>query len=120
MSADDQSRAANPADAHNPMPVYKDGPEESIESAPRKGLVSVGPGGNLDLDNAFTYHAPHGDQIVRYAALRSAGKDLAAAIAASCPPSPERTAAINRVREAIMWANASIACHEKPPTTDTP
>lgn len=82
-------------------------------------LVNSGPGGNLDLDNVFTYHAPFGDQVIRYAALRNAGWELARLIA-SCPPSPERSTAIAKVREAVMWANASIACHEKDPGLPEP
>lgn len=82
----------------------------------RTNLVSSGPGGNLDLANIFSYHAPFGDQVTRYGDIRDEGWNLARLIGEVCPPSPERTTAINKVREAIMWANASIACNEKDPS----
>lgn len=64
------------------------------------------------LDNWFSYHAPKGDQPARYEALRSAGKEFAKVIVGSCPPSADRTVALRKVREAVMTANASIACGE--------
>jgi hypothetical protein len=68
-----------------------------------------------DLENIFTYHAPFGTQQERYVVLRNAGKTLAAVVLASCPPSAERTLALRKIEEAVMWANASIARNEKPP-----
>jgi len=64
------------------------------------------------IDNAFIYHAPKGDQVERYQSIRDKGKDLALHIASNCPYSIERDEAIKKLREAIMWANASIACNE--------
>lgn len=77
--------------------------------------VNVGPGGGLDLDNVFTYHAPHGTQPARYEMIRELGRHLAEGVGVHCPPSPERSTALAKVREAVMWANAAIACNEKPP-----
>lgn len=74
--------------------------------------VNVGPGGTPDLDNLFTYHPPHGDQVERYGTIRAAGLTFAEEIAESCPPSPERSTALTKIREAVMWANAAIACNE--------
>jgi len=65
-----------------------------------------------DLDNIFTYHAPKEDQPQRYEALRKGGKYLAEMILQNCPNSRERAIAVTKLREAIMWANASIACNE--------
>jgi hypothetical protein len=64
------------------------------------------------IHNWFMYHAPKGDQAGRYEDIRTVGRELARAMLQHCPESPERTTAINKVREAIMWANASIACNE--------
>lgn len=66
----------------------------------------------LDLDNLFTYHRPFGNQAKRYEEMRAAGKSLAQTIVKLAPSSPEQTLAIRRVQEAVMWANASIACNE--------
>lgn len=67
---------------------------------------------NIDLDNLFTYHPPKGDQVERYAKLREAGKALAQSILDNTPPSADQSAAIRHVREAVMTANAAIACNE--------
>lgn len=65
-----------------------------------------------DISKFFSYHAPKGDQQVRYEELRSKGKELADLICRYCPPSADTTAALRKLREAIMTANASIACGE--------
>lgn len=87
---------------------------ETTADLPPATRVNVGPGGSLDLDNVFTYHPPTASQVDRYTDLRSTGRLLAASIDAHCPPSPERSTAIAKVREAVMWANAAIACNEPP------
>jgi hypothetical protein len=61
------------------------------------------------IDLAFTYHAPKGDQAERYSNLRQAAKGFARLIDTYCPDSEEKTIALQRVQEAVMWANASIA-----------
>lgn len=67
------------------------------------------------LDTAFTYHAPSPDQIKRFPLIRAAGRNLAETILRNCPDSVERLNALNRIEEAIMWANAAIARKETPP-----
>jgi hypothetical protein len=62
------------------------------------------------IENWFTYHAPSGDDQVAYEKLRSAARSFASAINELCPESADKTAAIRKVREAAMTANASIAC----------
>ena len=64
------------------------------------------------LENIFTYHAPKGDQTERYEKLRSKAKEFAELIESTCPLSYEKNIAIDRVRESVMWANASIAINE--------
>jgi hypothetical protein len=68
---------------------------------------------DLNLDEIFTYHKPFGNQPNRYEEIRSQGKMLARIITAACPESAERTLAIRKVQEAVMWANVSIAINEK-------
>lgn len=65
------------------------------------------------IDNWFTYHAPTSDDLVAYDKLRSSAKAFASAINEICPESADKTAAIRKVREAVMTANASIACRGK-------
>lgn len=66
----------------------------------------------LDLERLFTYHPPIGNQPERYEHLRRKGHELAALIQDLAPDSAERTIAVRNVREAVMWANAAIACNE--------
>jgi len=63
-----------------------------------------------ELDNWFTYHAPIGDEQIRYVKIRQAAKNLAEVVVANTPPCADQTAAIRKIREAVMTANASIAC----------
>jgi hypothetical protein len=66
-----------------------------------------------DIDNWFTHHPPTRDQIAQYTAIRSSARDLAITILGNTPPSADQTAAIRKVREAVMIANAAIACGGK-------
>lgn len=62
------------------------------------------------LENWFTYHSPTPEQLPKYEAIREAGHTLALVIVANTPSSADQTDAIRKVREAVMTANASIAC----------
>jgi len=64
------------------------------------------------IDHLFTYHPPHGDQIERYLKLREAAKAFAHCIVDCTPSCADQSAAIRKVREAVMTANAGIACYE--------
>jgi len=64
------------------------------------------------IENAFQYHAPKGDQQKRYERLREQAKTLAYLINSSCPHSRERALAITNLENCVMWANASIARNE--------
>jgi glycyl-tRNA synthetase beta subunit len=64
------------------------------------------------LQNMFTYHAPKGDQADRYQRIREIALVLARTINDCCPDSADKTAAIRKLREAVMTANASIAVNE--------
>lgn len=67
-----------------------------------------------DLDNIFTYHAPTPSQTKCYVVLRAEAKLLAERIMELCPQSRERSLAMTKVEEAVMWANAAIARNKKP------
>jgi hypothetical protein len=62
-----------------------------------------------EIEQWFMYHPPKGDQPARYVEIRDAAKVLALVIEKCCPPSADRTAAIRKLRECVMTANASIA-----------
>lgn len=63
------------------------------------------------IEEWFMYHAQTPEQQVRYQTLRSCAKDLARVIVMCCPRSADRTAALRKLRECVMTANAAIACH---------
>lgn len=68
-----------------------------------------------DLDNWFSYHPPKdGEEAETYERLRNSGRLFATAILVLTPPGPDQDAAIRKVREAVMTANAAIACDTGP------
>ena len=62
------------------------------------------------LENWYTYHAPTPEQQKQYVAIREAGLKFAEVIVENTPPSADQTAAVRKIRESVMIANASIAC----------
>ena len=64
------------------------------------------------LEKIFTYHSPKGDQSERYVVIRNTAKAFAMLVIDKCPTSRERSLAITKLEECVMWANASIARNE--------
>ena len=66
---------------------------------------------NDDIDHIFTYHAPllQRDQPARYERIREAARVFARVIIDNTATSADQTAAIRKLRECVMTANASIA-----------
>ena len=64
---------------------------------------------NPKIENNFTYHAPTTIKQEKYTIFRSFGKELAYLIEYECPESREKSIAMTKLEEVIMWANASIA-----------
>ena len=65
------------------------------------------------LKKVFKYHPPKSDsQIERYTEIRSMGQQFAEVIDETVPLCEEKKVAIQKIREAVMWANAAIACNE--------
>lgn len=66
----------------------------------------------LDLDNRFTYHPPVGVDVAAYQEIRAAGRTFADTIdRLTGPDSREKSLAVTKVEEAVMWANAARARH---------
>ncbi len=61
------------------------------------------------IENLFTYHVPTEEQKDSYVVIREKAMEFARVIDENCPESPDRTAAIRYLREAVMTANAAIA-----------
>ena len=62
------------------------------------------------IDNWFTHHPPTAEQVGLYERIREEGQRFALLLIALIPPSADRTVAIRKIREAVMTANAAIAC----------
>ena len=65
-----------------------------------------------EVAKRFTYHAPKAGQPERYESIRAKARELAEMLNAECPESREKSLAMTKLDEVIMWANASIARHE--------
>lgn len=84
---------------------------------PRPPFKGAEPEARLDptsietqIEEWFKYHPPTADQQAKYVALREKARELALLIAEVVPACADRTAAIRKLRESIMTANAAIAC----------
>jgi hypothetical protein len=61
-----------------------------------------------EIDSAFEYHKWTDAQVEAGAKIRKALADAVKAIVAGAPPSPDRSAAIRKCRDARMDANSAI------------
>lgn len=66
----------------------------------------------VKLRNSFTYHPPKEGQNDKYVELRDHAHRLALDINDLVPESREKSLAITKLEECIMWANKGIACNE--------
>jgi hypothetical protein len=65
------------------------------------------------IQDAFEYHPWSDDQIQRGSEVRRALVTAVAAIIANVPPSPDRSVAIRKIREARMDCNSAITHNGK-------
>ncbi|MCF8034690.1 MAG: hypothetical protein K9K66_04335 [Desulfarculaceae bacterium] len=65
-----------------------------------------------EIDLRFTYHPPKDGQPAKYEEIREEAKALARTIDSLCPESREKSLAMTKLDEFVMWANASIARRE--------
>lgn len=61
------------------------------------------------IEQNFKYHKPKEGQPAIYTAIRGHAKDLAHFIDDTAPDCREKSLAITKLEEAVMWANAAIA-----------
>lgn len=67
----------------------------------------------MELDNIFKYHPPKGNQTERYEKIRNAAKEYAKVVLENTPVGfPDTELSIIKLRESVMFANASIAINE--------
>lgn len=63
-----------------------------------------------DLQHRFAYHPPKDESAVRaHEGVRDAHLRLAGLIDGACPDGREKSLAITKLEESMMWANAAIA-----------
>lgn len=62
-----------------------------------------------EIQKNFSYHAPKPGQPEKYTVIRDHAKGLAFLINDNCPDSREKSLAMTKLEECVMWANASIA-----------
>ncbi len=67
-----------------------------------------------ELDNLFAYHPPTDSQRKRYEELRAGAKAFAELVVRLTPGCADQRAAVRHIREAVMTANAAIACEPDP------
>lgn len=79
-------------------------PPEDLNKHPNMAVVA-------DIVSRFTYHAPNGTQPERYTAIRNTAKDFAFLICNSVADTRERSLALTKLEEVVMFANAGIARH---------
>ncbi len=63
------------------------------------------------IEDIFTYHAPTTAKVKQHESVRDLLKKVAHSFREDLPDSPEKTLAIRRLQEAMMYANAAIAIH---------
>ena len=64
-----------------------------------------------DLENRFTYHPPKPGQAEIYQGIRAVALNFARTIDQQASDSREKSLALTKLEEAVMWANAAIARH---------
>ena len=62
-----------------------------------------------DILNRFVYHKPKEDDSMKYITIRQQAKQFADIINGIVPESREKSLAITKLEEVVMWANAGIA-----------
>jgi hypothetical protein len=70
--------------------------------------TELNPDERAAIDELLTYHKPTQGQIDSLALVRSKAKEFADVIVMCCPRSADRSAAIRKLRDSVMTANASI------------
>lgn len=65
------------------------------------------------IENEGTFHAPHGNQVERYEAIRQYITEVKHFVTRNTPPSREQSSALTALDSAIFWSNAAIARNER-------
>lgn len=93
-------------------PQMSDMGKETELVVPRKTKYIPTEKEKAEVERNFTYHPPKEDQPNRYIDMRFMFQNMALHIFEECPPSRERSLALTKLEESVMWANAAIARNE--------
>jgi hypothetical protein len=66
-----------------------------------------------EIEDLFTYHAPTEESREKYIVLRREAKNFARILNETVPDCADKSAAIRKLRECVMTANAAIALNQK-------
>ena len=67
---------------------------------------------NPQIEKAFSYHPPKQHRAGMHSSIRETAKMLAYVIDELVPDSREKSLAMTKLEECVMWANAGIARNE--------
>lgn len=62
------------------------------------------------INEWFTYHSPGPEDLEHYAKLRASAKAFALTVLEHTPKCADQSAALRHIRDAVMTANAAVAC----------
>lgn len=65
-----------------------------------------------EIEVNFTYHAPSKGKVKLHNEIREAGKEFSFLINDLVLDSREKSLALTKIEEAVMWANAGLARNE--------
>jgi len=63
----------------------------------------------FDIEDVFTYHPPSEEQRQKYEVIRAKAKELAQVLVDELPECADKSAALRKLRESVMTANAAVA-----------
>lgn len=67
------------------------------------------PASHEDIDHRFDYHRPDAERVISHESVRGKCRDLAHDLDTILPPGREKSLALTKLEEVLMWSNAAIA-----------
>lgn len=103
-----------PGRATGGMNAFRQPPLDVLNYTPCVAQLPPQPDIRAAAAEVARYHPPTKGQAERHQMLASSAAEFLERIVLLAPPGPERTTAIERAREAKMWASAAIALESNP------
>ncbi|SLJ40239.1 Uncharacterised protein [Mycobacteroides abscessus subsp. abscessus] len=67
------------------------------------------PTSHADIDHRFNYHRPDPEQVTSHETIRGKCREPAHDLDTILPPGREKSVALTKLEEVLMWGNAAIA-----------